>query len=406
LAEAMRLPSSSPLVLAAAATLLACGSGSTDASSADSGNREVGPAPSDAGSAMPDADAGSMSPPKDGGTDAGRPGSDSGPDSGAPTFLPPPAGWTYSQLVWETQFGYAGMGTAPSAPNQGTFVQGGVPAPDSSVGLLNDWNFGVQQQQGAVWSQSGSDPYWGSSQGAENGSYASGDSADYSFPGNVFQTSTGADTSLLGGYAPQSFTSQGTGLTLADHYVGGPQQLAIHSNGSVYFYEWTSGTINTEGKRFFPFGGATEFFAQVSAKMAGPNSGSWSAIWTLPDVGGTGQEIDVQEYDVSGPDPDKMYSHVQAPAVLVGTGTSATPLCDGYHTYGWHVNSTTQTLTTYLDGVQTGTYTGAQVGSKYFLILDAAVSSGQQSWQSSEGFVTNSNADMAMSVAEIQVYQH
>jgi hypothetical protein len=45
------------------------------------------------------------------------------------------------------------------------------------------------------------------------------------------------------------------------------------------------------------------------------------------------------------------------------------------------------------------------VGTKYFLILDAAVSSGQQSWQSSEGFETNSNADMAMSIAEVQVYQ-
>lgn len=350
----------------------------------------------------PDAqDSGAMNSANEAGPEAG----DSGTDATTSTFLPAPAGWSYTQLVWETQFGYGGMGTAPSAANQGTFVAGGVPKPDTSVGLLNDWNFGVQQQPGAVWSQSGSDPYWGSSQGAENGSYASGDSADYAFPGNVFQSSTGADTSLFGGYAPQKFLAQGTGLTLADHYVGGPQQLAIHSNGSVYYYEWTSGTLNTEGKRFFPFGGATEFFAQVSARMAGPNSGSWSAIWMLPDIGGSGQEIDVQEYNVSGPDPDKMYSHVQAPQVLVGTGTSATPLCDGHHVYGWHVNSGTQTLTTYLDGVQTGTYTGAQVGSGYFLILDAAVSSGQQSWQSSEGFVTNGNADMAMSVAEIQVYQ-
>jgi beta-glucanase (GH16 family) len=161
----------------------------------------------------------------------------------------------------------------------------------------------------------------------------------------------------------------------------------------------------TRGKRFFPFGGATQFFAQVNARMAGPNSGSWSAIWTLPDVGGTGQEIDVQEYNVSGPDPGKMYSHVQAPAVLVGTGTSAAPLSAGYHVYGWSVDVPAQTLTTYLDGVETGTYTGPQVGSKYFIILDAAVSSGEQGWQSSEGFATNSNADMAMSVAEIQVYQ-
>jgi hypothetical protein len=401
----MRSPTLPWLVLLTSAPLLACSSASTTAAPGDASTGEDVASSNDAGdagSSMADAaDAGSTTPPRDGGPE----GSDAGGDASTATFLAPPAGWSYAQLVWETQFGYAGMGTAPSAANQGTFVSGGMPKPDTTVGLLDDWNFGVQQQPGAVWSQSGSDPYWGSSQGAESGSYASGDSADYAFPGNVFQTSTGADTSLFSGYVPQKFTSQGTGLTLADRYVGGPQQVAIRSNGSVYYYEWTSGTLNTEGKRFFPFGGATEFFAQVSARMAGPNSGSWSAIWMLPDVGGTGQEIDVQEYNVSGPDPYKMYSHVQAPEVLVGTGTSATPLYSGYHVYGWHVNSATKTLTTYLDGAQTGTYTGAQVGSGYFLILDAAVSSGQQSWQSSEGFVTDGNADMAMSVAEIQVYQ-
>lgn len=335
---------------------------------------------------------------------------DGGSDAGtvvAGTFMPAPSGWSYSQLVFETQFGYSGMGTSPSAPNQGTFVSNGVPTPDTSVGFLNDWNYGMQQQAGAEWNASGSAPYWGTSQGNQTGTYASGDSADYSFPGNLFQTSTGPSASLFGTYSPQTFTSHGTGLTLADIYVGGPQQLSCQCGGNIYYYYWTSGVLNTEGKRFFPYGNATEFYAQVSAKMAGPNSGSWSAIWTLPDQGenGTGEEIDIQEYNVGGPGPNTMYSHVQEPAVLVGTGTSTTPLDTGYHVYGWHVNSGTQTLTLYLDGVQTGTYTGAQVGSKYFLILDAAVSSGQQGWQSSEGFVTNGNADMAMSVAEVQVYQ-
>jgi hypothetical protein len=395
------------LVLASSA--LACGSSSGIAATAPDGSPDdaTSDAPADSSAVhTPDAsaDAGAHTP--DAGADAGVHMPDAGADAGS-TFLPPPAGWSYSALVFETQFGYAGMGAAPSAPNQGTFVANGVPTPDTSVGFLNDWNFGIQQIAGSVWSRSGSNPYWGSSQGKQTGTYASGDSADYAFPGNVFQTSTGSDATLFGGYAPQTFTSQGTGLTVLDHYVGGPKQLSIQSNGSTYFYEWTSGAINSEGKRFFPFGGATEFYAQVSAKMAGPNSGSWSAIWTLPDQGenGTGQEIDVQEFNVSGPDPAKMYSHVQAPAVLVGTGTSSTPLYAGYHVYGWHVDSATQTLTTYLDGTQTGTFTGAQVGSKYFLIFDAAVSSGQQPWQASEGFVSNSTADMSMGVAEIQVYQ-
>ncbi len=299
------------------------------------------------------------------------------------------------------------MGAPPSAPNQGTFVQNGNPIPDNSVGFLNDWNFGIQQAPGSVWSQSGSNPYWGSSTSGESGSYASGKGADYAFPGNVFQTSTGANATLFGGYSPQAFHSTGSGLSIFDHYVGGPQQIAIQSNGTTDFYEWTSGVINTEGKRFFPFGSATEFYLQVNAKMAGPNNGSWSAIWMLPDQAenGTGQEIDIQEMDVDGPNRYAMVSHVQAPAVEIANFKASTTLDGNYHVYGCHLNSSTQTVTMLLDSVQAGTFTGAQVGTRYFLILHATVSSGQASWEKSEGFVTNSTADMQMNVAEVQVYQ-
>jgi hypothetical protein len=319
--------------------------------------------------------------------------------------MPSPAGWSYSQLVFETEFGYNGMGTSPSAPNSGKFTSNtNAPTPDTSVGLLNDWNFGMQEQPGAVWSLSGSNPYVGSSIGCGN-TWASGIGADYSFPGSVFQTSTGENPLLLGGYSPQTFTSQGTGLTLWDHYVGGPLQIATQTNGAVCYYTWWSGMLNTEGKRFFPFGGATEFYAQVSAQMAGPNNGSWSGIWMLPDLGegGTGQPFNVQSYNVEGPNADAMYS--QANGTALSVGTSSTPLYAGYHTYGWDVDTSSQTVTMYLDGVQAATYTGSGIGSMYFLVLDAEVSSGQQSWESSESFVTNSNADMAMSVAEVQVYQ-
>jgi hypothetical protein len=223
----------------------------------------------------------------------------------------------------------------------------------------------------------------------------------------VFQTSTGANPALCPGDAPQTFTAQGTGLSIQDHYVGGPKQVAIQSNGSVYYYYWSGGVINTEGKRFFPFGGATEMYGQVRAQMAGPNNGSWSSIWMLPDQGesGTGQEIDVQEYNVSGADPYKMYSHVQGPAVQIAAAAAQSPLYAGYHVYAWHLNSATQTITVYLDGAQVGTFTGSQVGARYFLILGAHVSSGNQTWQTQEGFVANSMADMALKVAEVQIYQ-
>jgi hypothetical protein len=299
------------------------------------------------------------------------------------------------------------MGTAPAAANTGTYVAGGAPRPNTSVGFLNDWNFGNQERPYAIWSMSGSFPYWGSSSCAQTGTYASGLSAAYAFPGDAYQTSTGGDAALFAGYTHQTFVPTGTGLTLVDNYVGGPQPLAIQSNGSVYYYEWSSGMINTEGKHYFPFGGANEFFLQVSARTAGPNNGSWSAIWMLPDQGasGTGEEIDIQEFNVGGPDPYGMNSHVQAPVVDLGTIHAATPLDAGYHTYGLHVNSATQTLTLYLDGVQGTTYTGAQVGARYYLILNSNVSSGQAAWERYEGFVTNSTANMAMGVAEVQVYQ-
>ena len=343
----------------------------------------------------------------DGAASVADAGNDGGSDAGGGSFMAAPPGWSFSDLAWATQFGYSGMGAAPSAPNEGTFVANGKPAPNTSVGFLNDWNFGIQEKVGSVWSVSGSAPYWGSSSAAQTGTYASGNSANYAFPGNVFQTSTGGDSSLFTGYSPQAFNSQGTGLTLFDHYVGGPQQLAIHSNGSVYYYEWSSGTINTEGKRYFPFGGATEMYGQVKAELAGPNDGSWSSIWMLPDQGasGTGQEIDIQEYNVSGPRPNTIYSHVQAPAVQFASAAASTPLYSGYHVYGWDLNSATQTITVYLDGAEAGTFTGPQVGAKYFLILNANISSGTQSWEKSEGFVSNSNADMALNVEEVQIYQ-
>lgn len=368
-------------------------------SSGDSGLSSMDSATPSDDSGQPATDSGTAPSPDSGGAnDAGTPPLDSGTPPG--TFMAAPSGWSHSQLVWETQFGYSGMGSSPAAPNQGSFAANGVPKPDTSVGFLNDWNYGIQQKPGSIWSQSGSSPYWGSCQ------CASGFSEDYSFPGNLFQTSTGANTALFGGYASQTFLSNGTGLSLADRYVGS-HTVAIQSNGTSDNYLWTSAVINTEDKRYFPTSGATEFYAQVSAKMAGPNTGSWSAIWMLPDqaANGTGQEIDIQEYNVSGADAYAMYSHVQNPAVQVGTGKSSTPLCDGYHVYGWDVNSATQTLTLYLDGVQTGTFTGAQVGSKYFLILDASISSGTAAWETSEGFVSDSNAPMDFGIGEVQVYQ-
>ena len=88
------------------------------------------------------ADAGSDSG-SDTGTDAGT---DTGSGAGGGSFMSAPSGWSYSELAWVTQFGYSGMGAAPSAPNQGTFVANGKPAPNTSVGFLNDWNFGNQER--------------------------------------------------------------------------------------------------------------------------------------------------------------------------------------------------------------------------------------------------------------------
>jgi hypothetical protein len=74
-----------------------------------------------------------------------------GGTTGGGSFMAAPSGWSYNQLVWETQFGYSGMGSAPAAPNQGTYVANGVPRPNTSVGFLNDWNFGSQEAAGGVW---------------------------------------------------------------------------------------------------------------------------------------------------------------------------------------------------------------------------------------------------------------
>ena len=172
---------------------------------------------------------------------------------------------------------------------------------------------------------------------------------------------------------------------------GGPQQQAIQSNGTTDFYEWSSGVINTEGKRYFPFGSATEFYLQVNAKNGGPEQRRLVGhLDALPRPGRERQPVrrstTGQEMDVDGPNRYAMVSHGSGPRGRDRKNFKASTTLDGnYHVYGCHVNSSTHTVTMLLDGAQAGTFTGAQVGARYFLILHATVSSGQASWEKSEG---------------------
>ena len=184
--------------------------------------------------------------------------------------------------------------------------------------------------------------------------------------------------------------------------------MAIQSNGSVYYYEWSSGLINTEGKRYFPFGGATEMYGQVKAQMAGPNDGSWSAIWMLPDQGasGTGQEIDIQEYNVSGPRPEQ--------DVLARRGArSAIRYRRGEHSALrrlprlWVAPELGDANDHRLPRRRRGRHVHRS-SSRREVLLDPECQRLVRTRvvaEVQEGFVPNSTADMAMRVDEIQIYQ-
>jgi hypothetical protein len=287
---------------------------------------------------------------------------------GGPGYLAmcPPEGWTTSDLTFEDHFEN-----------------------------LDNWNYGVTDDNAsgadggyAPWAASGAPPYWGS----QVSSYA----LDYDVPGNVFQTSNAYQPGLVSTYKPQTFTTGGWGVSILAHYTGSTV-WTTDPYGPVTV-TWTSGSINSYNKVFFPAEGKTSCFVQIRAQMMGygeSDNGAWNALWFLGQ-GTEEQGITLQSTGIGGQSPRLATSSLEDPAGTIGMDTSSTDLASGYHIYGMELEGSK--VSVYLDGFSFGTASVAAV-APYFLIMSGNISSGMY------GDAPKANVDMTMSVMEVQVYE-
>jgi len=268
---------------------------------------------------------------------------------------------------------------------------------DDTFQNLNNWNYGIGGNTGNYypWSGSGTAPYYGSSEHT----YAS----DYDVPGNVSQTSRGANSSLFSTYSPQNFSSTGCGVTFTAHYTGA-RNWNTTNEGTLTDY-WTSGAINTYNKVSFPTDGRTSFYVQIKAQMMGYNginNGAWNALWLLPVGNWNEDEIDLQETGLQDNNsPNYFNSTLQSsPSQEIDRYKSSSDLSAGYHTYGVEVTSN-GTITTYLDNAEIGTIKdGTGLTGPYYLIMNGALFK-----QGKLGVGWTNTNDMKMNIAEVQVYQ-
>ena len=133
-------------------------------------------------------------------------------------------------------------------------------------------------------------------------------------------------------------------------------------NGAPKTYPYASGLVTTFSSFNFTYG-----YVQVVARIPG-GTGTWPALWLLPENGSWPPEIDIMEnYGTSTLMEATLHWGAAAGQEAYRDVTSPSDLTSGWHTYGllWEPGS----LTWYLDGQVVYTFTGSEVPSQpmYFL---------------------------------------
>jgi len=291
--------------------------------------------------------------------------------------IPVPDGYAYADEVWRDRFGEA---------------------PDYD--LTDSWTFGITDNKngGQPWSGTGADPYFGSgTRGWAPACDYESLAAEYNLPEQVSQLST---------WAPYNdFSDEGSGLRISI------EPRVTVQNGCLY--GWTSGAINTRGKREFGGGGKTVFI-QVRAKMPYAEvdgqrvtNGTWGSIWLIPGAGSSQSnsvEVDLIEggYLLEGADPLHVIAsnlHTSAYQVVRDTGMD---LSAGYHTYGAELDTVTGRVALFLDGQQYASYSNGP-RSPMFLLLNAHVAHTTTEYWHSQ--VSDDTESSEMTVTEVRVFE-
>ncbi|HUD06612.1 MAG TPA: family 16 glycosylhydrolase [Candidatus Saccharimonadales bacterium] len=267
---------------------------------------------------------------------------------------------------------------------------------------LSNWNYGLTDlgftQPGSYTPEgaTGTAPYWGSDE------CPCTSSGDYDLPGNVSQTSTGVNQSLLSTYKPQTFDSNGWGVTFTAHHTGATNYNT--TNEGTQTYDWTSGMINTFNKVDFPdpSKGYTEAYVQIKMQQMGyqgTNNGVWNALWFLGATNPSTNEIDLQETGLASSAPKTLFSHnwPSGNDVQIANYNTSSDLSAGYHVYGIDMNEKTNTVSVYLDNQLAGSVP-LNNPAPWFLIMNGSICHSYCS-------IPSNNGDMNMNVMQVQVYQ-
>jgi hypothetical protein len=275
----------------------------------------------------------------------------------AATSLPPPAGYSTSQLIFEDSFASSSLDTSKWNP------------------WLGDDLYGRWGDQGAL-----SSPY-------------SGMNCD----------STCSNSYQIMYYDPYPYGYAAN--TAGGHLLGGGSgNLALVAKPSSYFgalgYRWASSAVSTYGKAYLP---ATGGYVQWHAKMADSRYGAWAGLWLLS---ANGAEMDVQEsgYPHGSTNVNNVLaSHWQGSGgsqVIQDTGKD---LSAAYHTYGIEYIPG-KSWTVYLDGQLMATWTSGVPNAQYQVLIDLEIAGSNAAGWHTVADPTNQPGPFELDIDNVQIY--
>jgi hypothetical protein len=272
--------------------------------------------------------------------------------------LPPPAGYTKSQLIFEDTFASPSLDTTKWNPWMGDEIHG-------------RWG-----DRGAL-----PNPYSGM---------------------NCDSICSASYTVMY--YDPYVY-GYGTNTTGTHLLKGSAGNLALVARPSKYFarlgYSWASAAITTYGKAYLP---ATGGYVQWRAKMPDSSHGAWAGLWLL-SAGGA--EMDVQESGYlrgTANVNDLLSSHWHGAGgsqIIQDTGKD---LSAAYHTYGVEYRPG-RSWKVYLDGRLMATWTtGVPTNARYQVLIDLEIAGPKAARWHTVADATHYPGPFELDVDDVQIY--
>jgi hypothetical protein len=269
--------------------------------------------------------------------------------------LPPPTGYSSSDLIFEDQFLSASLDTTAWNPWLGDDIYG-------------------------RWGDLGQLP------------------APYSGPNC---DNTCSDSLSIAYNDPFSY---GYNVNTTGIHLGGASGLAIIAKPSNYFsnlgYSWASSAITSYSHVYMPAAGG---YIQWHAKMPDSRYGAWAALWML-STGGA--EMDMQEsgYILGASNPNNVLAmnwHGGGTQIKVDTGVD---LSADFHTYGLELRPGTS-IKMYLDGNLMATYTESiPTNANYQMLMDQEFAGPNAAGWHTLADAVNHPGPFTFNVDDVQVY--